>query len=143
MATHQDFVRASNFGVLPYITHCHFVLELNPISLTRKSMFHVSRSVDGAIQSVSKQFVPGGEALDENDPEIQRFFKNTSGPGFDAADADFVRVLEDLIDTLILKNVIHHTDLPPAAQKKLMIRKGLRNRIQGALNLLGNDDRIL
>jgi hypothetical protein len=51
--------------------------------------------------------------------------------------------LEDLIDTLILKNVIHQTDLPPAAQKKLMVRKGLRNRIHGALNLLGNDDRIL
>lgn len=106
-------------------------------------MFHVSRSLDGAIQSVSKQLEPGCETLSENDPEIQSFFKATAGPGFDAADADFVRVLEDLIDTLILKNVIRHTDLPPAAQKKLMIRKGLRSHIHGALNLLGSDDRIL
>lgn len=106
-------------------------------------MFHVLRNTQGAIQSVSRQEQPGSDMLDENDPEIQRFFKGVTGPGFDAADADFVRVLEDLIDTLILKNVIHHTDLPPAAQKKLMVRKGLRSRIQGALNLIGNDDRLL
>ncbi len=83
--------------------------------------------------------------LEENDAEIQRFFHaSAAAPAFDAADADFVRVLEDLIDTLILKNVIHQTDLPVAAQKKLMVRKGLRSRIHGALNLLGGDeDRLL
>jgi hypothetical protein len=107
-------------------------------------MFHVSRNTDGSIQSVSQQPQLGGEALEDNHPEIQQFFKATStGPAFDTVDAGFVRVLEDLIDTLILKNVIHQTDLPAAAQKKLTVRKGLRNRIHGALNLLGNDDRIL
>ena len=107
-------------------------------------MFHVSRNTDGSIQSVSRQPQPGSEALEENNLEIQQFFKAAATePGFDAVDAGFVRVLEDLIDTLILKNVIHQTDLPAAAQKKLMVRKGLRNRIHGALNLLGNDDRLL
>ena len=106
-------------------------------------MFHVSRNSDGVLESVSKKPLPDGETLDENDPEIQQFFKSAVDPTFDAADAGFVRVLEDLIDTLILKNVIHHTDLPLAAQKKLTIRKGLRNRIHGALDLLGSDDRIL
>jgi hypothetical protein len=42
-----------------------------------------------------------------------------------------------------MKNVIRHTDLPDAAQRKLMIRKGLRNRMQGALDLLGRDEKIL
>ncbi len=107
-------------------------------------MFHVFRSPDGAIQSVSREPQPGSEPMDENDPEMQRFFRATVvEPSFNAADADFVRVLEDLIDTLIMKNVIHQTDLPAAAQKKLMLRKGLRNRIHGALNLLGSDDRLL
>ena len=82
--------------------------------------------------------------MDESAPEIQLFFNAAATePAFDAVDAGFVRVLEDLIDTLILKNIIHQTDLPPAAQKKLMVRKGLRNRIHGALNLLGSDDRLL
>ncbi len=107
-------------------------------------MFHVSRNADGSLQSVSRQPQLGGDTLDENDPEIQQFFLITPiEPGFDAVDAGFVRVLEDLIDALIMKNVIHQTDLPAAAQRKLMVRKGLRNRIHGALNLLGNDDRIL
>ncbi len=107
-------------------------------------MFHVFKSPDGAIQSVSRQPLPGSEPMEENTPEIQHFFKATATePAFDAVDAGFVRVLEDLIDTLILKNVIHQTDLPAAAQKKLMVRKGLRNRIHGALNLLGSDERLL
>lgn len=107
-------------------------------------MFHVLKSPDGAIQTVSRQPQPGSEPLDEDAPEIQQFFNTTSGaPGFGTVDAGFVRVLEDLIDTLILKNVIHHTDLPIAAQKKLMVRKGLRSRIHGALNLLGSDERLL
>lgn len=107
-------------------------------------MFHVVKSPDGAIQSVSRQAQPGSEPMDESAPEIQLFFKAAATePAFDSVDAGFVRVLEDLIDTLILKNIIHQTDLPPAAQKKLMVRKGLRNRIHGALNLLGSDDRLL
>jgi hypothetical protein len=106
-------------------------------------MFHVLRDGKGAIQSVSREMQPGSEMLNESDPEIHGFFKPNEGPSFDAADADFVRVLEDLIDALILKNVIHQTDLPAPAQKKLMARKGLRTRIHGALNLLGTDDRIL
>ena len=107
-------------------------------------MFHVSRGPDGAIESVSRQQHPGSEPVEESAPEIARFFgASAAEPAFDAVDAGFVRVLEDLIDTLILKNVIHQTDLPAAAQKKLMVRKGLRNRLHGALNLLGSDDRIL
>jgi len=82
--------------------------------------------------------------MDEHNPEIQQFFNaGRAEPAFGAADADFVRVIEDLIDTLIMKNVIRHTDLPDAAQRKLMLRKGLRNRMHGALDLLGGDEQIL
>lgn len=107
-------------------------------------MFHISRSVDGKLLSVSRQWFPGSEEIDETHAEVQSFFATKeSAPEFDAADADFVRVIEDLIDTLIAKNIIRHTDLPAAAQKKLLLRKGLRNRVKGALNLLGSDERIL
>ena len=110
-------------------------------------MFHVIRSADGTIESVSKQLQPGSEMLSLHDPEIQLFFNASAPkpvlPAFNTADAELVRVIEDLIDTLIMKNVIRHTDLPDAAQRKLMIRKGLRNRMQGALDLLGGDESIL
>jgi hypothetical protein len=107
-------------------------------------MFHVLRNADGSIASLSRLERAGGEFLDDAHPDIVAFLGLRSvEPGFDAADAEFVRVLEDLIDTLIVKNVIRHTDLPAAAQRKLTLRKGLRNRMQGALNLLGGDDRLL
>ena len=44
-------------------------------------------------------------------------------------DADFVRVIEDVIDTLIVKNVINITDLPEQAQAKLFARKSFRERV--------------
>jgi hypothetical protein len=106
-------------------------------------MFFVTRNADGTIKTVSRQAQPGSEALEDGDEEIAQFFNQANDSYFHAVDADFVRVLEDLIDTLIMKNIIRHTDLPSAAQRKLVLRKGLRNRIQGALNLLDNDPRIL
>ncbi len=107
-------------------------------------MFYVVRNSDGTILSVSRVPVPGIEPQAVLEPEVVAFFgQSTTNPGFEAVDAGFVRVLEDLIDTLIGKGVIRHTDLPDAAQRKLLLRKGLRSRISGALDLLGSDERIL
>ena len=61
--------------------------------------------------------------------------------GFARLDADFVRVLEDLIDTLIARHVINITDLPDQAQAKLFARKSFRERAgRNALDLFGNTD---
>jgi len=107
-------------------------------------MFHVLRNEDGSIASLSRAERPGGELLADEHPDILAFLGETAGrSSFGEADAEFVRVLEDLIDTLIIKNVIRHTDLPVAAQQKISKRKGLRNRMHGALNLLGGDQSIL
>jgi hypothetical protein len=107
-------------------------------------MFHVLRTPEGSIASLARAERPGGEFLADDHPDVVQFLGRASrGPGFNEADAEFVRVLEDLIDTLMAKNVIRHTDLPEAAQRKLVLRKGLRNRMQDALNLFGRDERIL
>ena len=45
------------------------------------------------------------------------------------SDASIVRVLEDLVDLLIRKNVILFTELPAEAQAKLQSRKHLRARL--------------
>ena len=103
-------------------------------------MFYVTRNSNGVIDSISRRELPDAEMLDANDPEIRLFFASDVNSVFAALDTEFFRVLEDLIDTLIEKNVIHHTDLPVAAQQKLMLRKGLRQRMKNALQLLGNDD---
>jgi len=62
-------------------------------------------------------------------------------PGFATLDADFIRVIEDVIDTLVSKNVINITDLPVEAQTKLFGRKGYRERAgKDALQLFGDDE---
>lgn len=107
-------------------------------------MYHVIRNTEGAIDTVSRQAMPGSTPIEELDPELAQFWgRSGARPEFGDADADFVRVLEDLIDTLIMKNVIRHTDLPAAALKKLALRKGLRSRLQGSLNLLEGDHGVL
>ena len=54
-------------------------------------------------------------------------------------DAAIARVLEDLIDVLITKGVIQFTDLPEAAQTKLMTRRQTRAKLSNSLNLLPED----
>lgn len=60
--------------------------------------------------------------------------------GFTRLDADFVRVIEDVIDTLIARNVINITDLPDQAQAKLFARKSFRERAgRNALKLFDDE----
>jgi hypothetical protein len=46
-----------------------------------------------------------------------------------ATDTATVRIVEDLIDLLIRKNVINFTELPEQAQQRIRERKQLRDRI--------------
>lgn len=58
-------------------------------------------------------------------------------------DYDMIRVVEDVIDLMIKKNLILLTDLPSAAQHKLITRKRLRAKFLLEDTLLIEDDNIL
>lgn len=55
-------------------------------------------------------------------------------------DADFIRVLEDLIDALVANGTLRLTDLPAEALEKLNRRKQARARLRDALDLIDDDD---
>jgi len=55
------------------------------------------------------------------------------------SDTSLVRVLEDLIDVLINRGVIQFTDLPEAAQAKLLERREARATLSKRLQLLPTD----
>lgn len=59
-----------------------------------------------------------------------------------STDQSLIRVLEDLVETLVSRNVIHFTDLPEAAQTKLLERRSLRRSLNG-LQLLQEDEQEL
>ena len=54
-------------------------------------------------------------------------------------DIGLARVLEDLIDVLITRGVIQFTDLPDAAQAKLLERRQTRASLTHRLQLLPMD----
>lgn len=55
------------------------------------------------------------------------------------SDAELARVLEDLIELLSANGTISFTDLPIAAQTKLLQRKNIRQNLH-SLNLITDDD---
>ena len=81
------------------------------------------------------------EYLNDDAPEVLAFVGQDGEARFTELDADFVRVLEDLVDALVARNVINLTDLPIEARDKLYQRKGHRRETAlSKLNLLGETD---
>jgi hypothetical protein len=105
----------------------------------------IRRNAEGAVDSLHRRDEGGAEFLPDDHPEV-RAFLGADAPNdeaFASLDADFVRVIEDVIDTLISKNVINITDLPLEAQTKLFGRKSFRERAsKDALKLFGDDQTL-
>ena len=103
-------------------------------------MPHVLRDAAGRIASVHRDPVPGAERVPPDHPELRELLGETaSQAAFASLDAGLIRVLEDLVDVLVARNIICITDLPPEAQHKLFDRKNFRDRFQrNALQLWGD-----
>lgn len=107
-------------------------------------MPHVLRDPDGQLLSLHREPGPGTQFLPPDHPEVVEFLAGQDGGGFARLDADLIRVVEDLVDILIRKQLICLTDLPLEAQDKLFARKSFRERRAGqSLQLYsGSDDTI-
>ena len=94
-------------------------------------MPYVRRNADGRLESLHRSATESAEFLPDDHPDVQAFVGHAPGASedFSRLDADFVRVIEDVIDTLIVKNVLNITDLPEQAQAKLFARKSFRERV--------------
>ncbi len=78
------------------------------------------------------------EFLPNNNAEVLAFLTDGEHQSMDQdflsqTDTDLIRVLEDLVDLLTEKHVILFTDLPTAAQNKLLQRKSVRKSLQHSL----------
>ena len=104
-------------------------------------MPYVKRGARGEIQAVSEVPEKGfGEEVDENDADLRAFLRGFEPHALADTDLSFIRVLEDLIDLLISRNVIRFTDLPTAAQRKMLDRRELRDQLRPSLDLLEDGD---
>lgn len=112
-------------------------------------MFFIERDRDGSIVRIEHASFPEAtEQTTETTVEIEEWLKaNTLRSAnlqqLQQSDLDMVRVLEDLIEVLMSKGVISITDLPVAAQNKLLNRAKARRALGGLEDLIGDDDRLI
>lgn len=101
-------------------------------------MPYVKRDEQGRIATVRLEPDDGLEELPPGSLELLEFMHKMGleQDSLQQSDMRLVRVLEDLIDLLIDRDVIRFTDLPLPAQEKLMERRSMRQSL-GALDLLG------
>jgi hypothetical protein len=111
-------------------------------------MPYVSRNTTGAI--IELHDAPpavDSQWLESIDPEVISFLQRTKmseqvNRTLSSIDHEMVRVIEDLVDLLIEKQIFIFTELPPAVQAKLGARKHLRKNMQNPNNLIDEDDDI-
>ncbi len=100
-------------------------------------MLYALRDDDGKITALTDRNIPGAIAVSASDPEVLGFLSLDAASMASAtdfledSDLSTIRILEDLIDTLTELQVIRFTDLPPAAQRKLLSRKVARTLAGG------------
>ena len=101
-------------------------------------MPYVIRDASGKISGIFDQPELGvAEELAANDPEVTRFLveQGLSTPDsarqvLQSSDLKMIRLVDDLIDLMIDKDLIKFTDLPPAAGEKYLQRQVARKRLQ-------------
>lgn len=106
----------------------------------------VKRDKAGAITAVSQDPEDGfNEELSADNTELSLFLHSfgNQNPNLKDTDLSFVRVVEDVIELLIAKNIILFTELPDSAQAKMMDRQKLRTELTSHLDLLEDDNNLL
>lgn len=108
-------------------------------------MFYVQRDAQGQLVRVeTAAYAEATETLPADHHEIQAWYANeaveSSLKQLKQSDLDMIRVLDDLIQVLTSKGVIRVTDLPPAAQAKLMDRTQAREALGGLSQLIDDDE---
>lgn len=115
--------------------------------LMDKNMVYIKRNKDKTIIALYQEKADGVEEMLANDhPEVVEFLIKMDKEKqlqFLQSDLQFIRVLEDLIDILMVKNIINITDFPEPVVNKLLNRQTFRKRLTGAIGMEFNEDEML
>ena len=110
------------------------------------------RNAEGRIVALTRQtlspqrIVMGNwQAVSAADPEVEAFVQDVTSraDALSQTDIGLARVLEDLIEVLITRGLLQFTDLPEAAQTKLLERRQTRANLPHRLELLDDDNGLL
>jgi len=105
---------------------------------------YIKRDKDGQICAIySEKTASVNEQIDIDNPEFGNFLMHCDKElhlKFLQSDLQLIRVLEDVIDILMDKNIITITDFPQPVIDKLLARQAFRKRFAGAAGMEYNDD---
>lgn len=104
---------------------------------------YIKRNNLGAIEAVSRNQQQGFSWLEDDAPELLDYVNSLRSQqqlSLEQSDQSMARVMEDVINLLIERGVIRFTDLPDAAQAKLLNRRQLRDQFQSVYVLDEEDD---
>lgn len=115
-------------------------------------MLYVSRDKSGLISGIFLSPNPEAtEFLPDEHPDVLQFFGGELPEGLKhhalmdltQSDIGFIRVIEDVVDILIKKNILTFTDLPEKVREKILSRKDARGRLAGSNDLVVPDEQLL
>ncbi len=112
-------------------------------------MPYIQRNEKGEIVALTTDAArPDDQELTLDNPEILQFLagsraaqeKNKHYFELLSQDLQQIRILEDLIDLLTAKGVILFSELPVAAQQKILNKKSTREQLEQANDIIVEDD---
>ena len=111
-------------------------------------MPYVIRNEHGKVTVLTDKAGASSEFLAAEHPEVLAFLTAPQGDAANVemllADLKMIRVIEDLIDILISKNIIIFSELPLPVQQKILLKKGYRDKLFGSgAYLMGSAEDIL
>ncbi|HSG02129.1 MAG TPA: hypothetical protein VLA39_00225 [Marinobacterium sp.] len=109
---------------------------------------YVIKDQNGKVTGLSLTNTIGAEPADPQDPSLREFLERadpslSASNQLQALDGASIRILEDLIDVLVDRGTLIFTDLPEAAQQRLLERKLLRKMVRREKGLPEPDDEFL
>jgi len=111
-------------------------------------MPYVSRNTNGEVTEIHNSPTEDADQwVEANSPEIINFLTriettDQAKKALTTTDNEMVRVVEDLIDMLMERQIFIFTELPEPVQAKLNARKQLRQDMNSLENLINDDDAI-
>lgn len=108
-------------------------------------MIYVKRSSDNTIEDIGFSQAEGYIECSLFDKDIQSFLNNQENEQLvkdilKRLDDDMVRVIEDVIQVLIDKDLMLFTDLPEPVQNKLMFKKSIRESLHHERNFYEEEE---
>lgn len=109
-------------------------------------MLYIKRNQNDEILEIEFTQKEGFEEISLHDPNLARYIENSENSDeiihkvLGRLDLDMVRIIEDVIDILIDKNIMLFTDLPDPVQNKILFKKAIRNISKNKTTILAEEE---